>query len=142
MKKVLAPVLVLFIIFTSSCGNAGGRGNASNAASKPGTGEIVFNEYEHDFGKVSEGEKLSYTFSFSNKGTSDIILTSVSTTCGCTVPKYSTKPVAPGETGTVEVVFNTEGRSDRQTKTITVKSNAVTQVVLLKITADVNSNNK
>jgi hypothetical protein len=107
-----------------------------------GTGQIVFREYQHDFGKVAEGEKLSYTFTFDNKGTSDIVISSASTSCGCTIPKYERKPIHPGANGTLEVVFDTSGRNGTQTKTITVKSNASTPVVLLKITAEVITNDK
>ncbi len=49
----------------------------------------------------------------------------------------STKPVSSGESGNLEVIFDTSGRNGMQTKTITVKSNAKTPVVLLKITAEV-----
>ena len=44
--------------------------------------------------------------------------------------------------GNLEVVFDTSGRSGMQTKTITVKSNAQTPVVLLKITAEVVTTDK
>jgi hypothetical protein len=107
-----------------------------------GTSAISFNEYQHDFGKVAEGEKVSYTFTFSNKGEADLIISSAVTSCGCTVPKYDKKPISPGAIGSLEVVFDTSGRSGMQTKTITVKSNASTPVVLLKITAEVITTNK
>ncbi len=38
----------------------------------------------------------------------------------------------PGSTGNLEVVFDTSGRNGMQTKTITVKSNAKTPVVIIK----------
>ena len=102
--------------------------------------EISFREYEHDFGKVAEGEKIAYVFTFENSGTTDLVILSASSTCGCTVPKYDTRPVSPGKGGNLEVVFDTSGRSGQQTKTITVKSNASKPVVLLKITAEVVTN--
>lgn len=37
----------------------------------------------------------------------------------------------------IEVAFNTAGRSGIQTKTVTVRSNAGTPVVILKLTAEV-----
>ena len=104
--------------------------------------EIIFKEYEHDFGKVTEGEKVAYVFTFENKGNSKSVMHSATTSCGCTVPKYDTKPIPPGGSGNLEVVFDTSGRNGMQTKTITVKSNASTPVVLLKITAEVVTNNK
>ncbi len=142
MKKIVFIFFVIITFMLSGCGNNtninahnSGLNNAQN-----GTAQIVFKEYEHDFGKVKEEEKISYVFTFKNKGSSDLVITSATTSCGCTVPKYDTKPIKPGGDGNLEVVFDTSGRSGMQTKVITVKSNASTPVVLLKITADVETN--
>jgi hypothetical protein len=115
-------------------------GNLSSDLSADTKAEITFREYEHDFGKVSEGEKIAYVFTFKNSGNSDLVIKSALTTCGCTVPKYSTKPIPPGEGGNLEVVFDTSGRSGIQTKTITVRSNSSKPAVILKITAEVTVN--
>lgn len=76
-------------------------------------------------------------FSFCNTGEGSLVIESVSASCGCTVPKYDKKPVPPGKNGMIEVAFNTAGRSGIQTKTVTVRSNAGTPVVILKLTAEV-----
>ena len=143
MRKIINISLLFLVVFVAGCGNGSGKNkaNASDTDSK-GTSEIVFKEYQHDFGKVAEGEKVSYIFPFDNKGISDLVISSASTTCGCTVPTFDKKPIAPGAGGTLEVVFDTSGREGKQTKTITVKSNASTPVVLLKITAEVITSNK
>ena len=93
-------------------------------------------------GKLLKVKKLRYVFTFENKGTANLVIASATTSCGCTVPKYDTKPIPPGGSGNLEVVFDTSGRNGMQTKTITVKSNASTPVVLLKITAEVVTNNQ
>jgi len=142
MKKVIILSWVFAMILFSGCTGRNGKSTTAAYASNQGTTEISFREYQHDFGKVSEGEKLSYTFTVDNKGKSDLIISSASTTCGCTVPKYDRKPIAPGKSGNIEVVFDTSGRNGMQTKTITVKSNATTPVVILKITAEVVTDNK
>ena len=131
-------------MFGLGCGDGTAVNSAGSAQKEKSTGtsELIFREYQHDFGKVSEGEKLSYTFIFNNKGTSDLIISSATTTCGCTVPKYDKKPIAPGANGNMEVVFDTSGRSGMQTKIITVKSNASVPVVLIKITAEVVTTDK
>jgi hypothetical protein len=146
MRKITVISLALVAITASNCGSGTGKNSANTSAktNSPGTSEIVFREYQHDFGKVSEGVKISYTFTFDNKGTADLVISSATTTCGCTVPKYDSKPISPGANGNLEVAFDTSGRDGMQTKTITVKSNAKTPVVLLKITAEVvttNNNN-
>lgn len=101
------------------------------------TGEISFREYEHDFGKISEGEKVAHIFEFENKGPGNLVIKSAITSCGCTVTKFDKKPIAPGQTGSLEVVFDSGGRTGMQTKTISVHSNSKTKVVILKITAEV-----
>jgi len=137
---------ILFCLITASVAlNCTGRRsdneNNSSANISGGKGaEISFREYEHDFGKVAEGEKIAYVFTFENSGTTDLVIKSASSTCGCTVPKYDKRPVSPGKEGSLEVVFDTSGRSGQQTKTITVKSNSSKPVVLLKITAEVVTN--
>ena len=140
MRNIIVISYILVVIALSGCG--GGNSKTASRNNTTGTSEISFREYEHDFGKVAEGEKLSYIFIFDNKGKSDLIVSSASTTCGCTVPKYDAKPISPGANGKIEVVFDTSGRSGKQTKTITVKSNASKPVVLLKITAEVITNDK
>ncbi len=144
MRKLFIISLILAAAFATGCGTGTGKKSADSASLTTGTGksEILFKEYEHDFGKVAEGGKISYVFTFENKGTADLILNSAETTCGCTVPKYDKKPIAPGAEGNLEVVFDTSGRSGMQTKTITVRSNAKTPVILLKITADVVTTDK
>ena len=143
MSKIIIVSLVLMAIITSYCGRGTSSKSAdTSTAALTGTSEIVFREYEHDFGKVSEGEKVSYTFTFDNKGTGNLVIASATTTCGCTIPKYDTKPISPGANGSLEVIFDTSGRNGMQTKTITVRSNASKPVVLLKITAEVETTNK
>jgi hypothetical protein len=142
MRKIVLMSWFLIAVFASNCGNVTRQNSAASSLDTTGTSEIIFREYQNDFGKVYEGEKLSCTFIFDNKGTTNLILSSATTTCGCTVPKYEKKPVPPGGSGNLEVVFDTSGRNGMQTKIITVKSNAKTPVVLLKITAEVVSTNK
>jgi hypothetical protein len=91
--------------------------------------------------KLQREKRSVVHFTFDNKGTGNLIISSATTTCGCTVSKYDKKPIPPGASGNLEVVFDTSGRNGMQTKTITVKSNASKPVVLLKITAEVITTN-
>jgi hypothetical protein len=140
MRK-LAFIFLILIAVVTGC-KTGTEKKLPGSIANTGISEIVFREYQHDFGKVAEGEKISHVFTFENKGTSDLVMISATTSCGCTVPKYDTKPIPPGKNGNLEVVFDTSGRSGFQTKTISVKSNSLIPVVLLKITAFVETNNQ
>lgn len=142
MNKKVFVLFALILITSTNCRNSNNKVNDSslNENSTAGTAEIVFSEYEHDFGKVSEGEKVAFVFSFENKGTGSLVVKSATTSCGCTIPRYDTKPIPPGGNGNLEVVFDTSEKNGMQTKTISVNSNASKRVVLLKITAEVVTN--
>jgi hypothetical protein len=144
MRKEAFYIIFTVTVLLAGCGDGKGRGRISGiSVADTGQAVISFTEYEHNFGKVNEGEKVAYIFTFTNTGTSGLVINSAVASCGCTVPKYSGKPVAPGKNGQIEVRFDTEGRNGIQTKTITVRSNAKTPVVILKIVTEViNSNNK
>jgi hypothetical protein len=133
---ILAAVLAAILQYSCNNSAAGSRKQADQAISAD-TAIISFREYEHDFGKVIEGEKVACTFIFENIGKGPLVISSVTSSCGCTVPKYDTKPVLPGNTGNVEVIFDSSGRNGRQTKTITVRSNASKPVVLLRLSGEV-----
>jgi len=93
---------------------------------------MVFKTELHDFGTVPEGPAAEYEFSFTNKGKEPLIIQAVNASCGCTTPSYSKDPVLPGKTGTVKASYNTAGRPNAFTKTITVTSNAGTKVLTIK----------
>lgn len=78
----------------------------------------------YNFGTVTEGEKVAYNFRFTNSGNKPLIVTNTTASCGCTVPEKPEKPVLPGETAFIKVVFNSKGKVGHNEKTITVTSNA------------------
>jgi hypothetical protein len=138
MRKTLSICFFIIAVAFTGCGSNGHKGtNIGSSASDTGKAVIVFNSYEHDFGQVKEGERVACIFTFTNTGTTSLVLNSVVASCGCTVPKFSGKPVAPGKIGSIEVKFDTTDKNGKQTKAIVVKSNATTPVVLLKITTEV-----
>jgi len=135
---------VFFVIILAGCNSARSDKNAGKFRlhADGELAEISFKEYEHDFKKITEGEKVAHIFAFENKGPGSLVIESASTSCGCTVPKYDLSPIPAGKGGSLEVVFDSNGRSGIQTKTISVRSNSKTEVVILKITADVVSPKK
>jgi len=140
MKKYGIESAILFLIFVLNCCNSGsgGKGPDSSVSSAGGgVADIMFEEYEHNFGKVAEGEKVAYVFPFINNGPGNLVIKSAVTSCGCTVTKYDRKPIPPGKGGSLEVVFDTSGRTGIQSKTVSVTSNSRVPVVILKITAEV-----
>ncbi len=94
--------------------------------------DSVFN-----FGKITEGEKVTFNFRFRNSGTKPLVITNTTASCGCTVPEKPEKPILPGEEGFIKVVFNSAGKSGHQDKNITVMSNTNPEFPTLQLTGDV-----
>jgi hypothetical protein len=101
--------------------------NIPNSASGNGNQNqlpvIEFAKLEHDFGKVIQGEIVSYSFKFKNTGKSDLVIANISAACGCTASKYPKIPVKPGEEQIIEVSFNSAGKQGFQSKTLQVAAN-------------------
>lgn len=87
------------------------------------TAKIEFKDTTIDYGKIENGSNGVRVFEFTNIGTAPLVITKVKSSCGCTVPKKPTAPIAPGETGEIEVKYDTK-RTGLIRKTITVTSNA------------------
>ncbi|MBM3420733.1 MAG: DUF1573 domain-containing protein [Bacteroidetes bacterium] len=140
-NPVLAAMVISLAVLSASCrsGNTSTGSDATMNGDPALIPEIEFNTLTHDFGVLTEGEKIACVFTFTNKGEGSLVINSASASCGCTVPQFSKKPLRNGEKGTMEVVFNTAGFGGIQTKTITVQSNARTPVVILAIKADIRS---
>lgn len=92
----------------------------------------------YNFGSIKEGDKVTHSFTFKNTGKNPLIITEAHASCGCTVPEKPEKPIAPGETGVMKVVFNSSGKSGHQEKNITVNSNAKPHFTDLKLIGEVN----
>lgn len=103
--------------------------------------KIYFQETQHDFGKVKEGQILEYEFKFENKGTESLSIKDVKTSCGCTAAVVSASTIKPGQVGSIKVNFNTKGREGRNSKSITVVSNdSLEPNKVISIYADIQKN--
>lgn len=99
--------------------------------------EFTFDEDSHNFGKINEGDVATHDFAFTNTGKAPLVITSARGSCGCTVPEYPKTPIAPGESGKIKVSFDSNGRSGRQDKNVTLTANTVPNQKILKITSEV-----
>ena len=126
MKK---PILILCIALSlTACNN-----ETSTAVVLDSTGKVVsavnapvikFEKEIYDFGVIKEGESVKYEFKFKNTGKTPLIISNAMATCGCTVPEYPNKPIKPGNTGIIKVVFNSQGKVGVQDKVVSIISNA------------------
>lgn len=97
--------------------------------------EIEFDTLRYDFGKFSKDDPVvECAFTFTNVGTAPLIIHTAMASCGCTVPTFTKKPVKPGEKGVINVTYDGTGKFPGHfQKTISVRSNAVSQLVRLTI---------
>ena len=98
---------------------------------------ISFEKDFHDFGKLISGEQVTYSFKFTNTGKSLLVISSVSTSCGCTVSTFPRQPIKPGEGATIDVSFDSNGRHGLQSKSVTVFTNTQPPTTVLRIKASV-----
>lgn len=98
---------------------------------------MSFDDDHHDFGRLSAGENISYSFHFRNTGNADLIISECSASCGCTVADYPKGRIRPGEEGYITVTFKSAGKSGQQFQEVTVVSNAQPARQKLRITAQV-----
>jgi hypothetical protein len=98
--------------------------------------EIKFTETIIDYGIIENGEDGNRIFLFENTGNSPLVFTRIFSSCGCTIPKKPEKPILPGETGEIQVSYDTK-RTGIFQKAITVRSNAKTANVILRIKGEV-----
>ena len=98
--------------------------------------DIKFEETIIDYGEVefeSDGKRI---FKFKNIGNAPLVFQRISSSCGCTIPKKPEKPIEPGETGEIEVEYDTK-RVGLFMKAISVITNSKNPSTVLRIKGEV-----
>ena len=98
---------------------------------------FAFAKETHDFGTINDGDIVQHVFKFTNNGEAPLIISNATATCGCTVPKWPKEPIAVGESGEIQVRFNSRNRAGIQNKTITITANTYPSANKLQIKANV-----
>ncbi len=96
------------------------------------TAKISFKFETIDYGTIAVNSDGIRVFEFTNTGDAPLIITEVSSSCGCTIPKKPEAPILPGKTGEIQVKYNTALVGPIR-KAVTVKSNAETPTKILTI---------
>lgn len=109
-----------------------------SAAELTNAPKIEFNSKTFQFGDITEGQKVEYTFKISNTGKKDLIIRSAKASCGCTAASPGTNLIKPGQNTDLKVTFDSQGKVGMQNKTVTVISNDPSQsIATLSITGTV-----
>jgi hypothetical protein len=117
MKKLVAIAIFLFAGFTLQ---------AQEIA------KIEFKSEVIDYGEIAKGSDGVRVFEFTNTGNIPLVITDVTSSCGCTIPEKPKDPILPGKTGEIKVKYDTN-RVGPIRKTITVYSNADEPAKSIKI---------
>lgn len=77
----------------------------------------------HDFGTVTQGEKVDHLFAIKNRGDEPLTINQIRSSCGCTAATLSAKTISPGKSGDVKVTFDSTNFAGQVTKTVYLDSN-------------------
>ena len=87
--------------------------------------KMVFDQPLVYLGRIKEGEQISDTFHFKNKGNMPLQILSVNASCGCTTPKWSKELVQPDKKGFIKVTFDSKGKEGKLLKSVTLYANTL-----------------
>lgn len=133
MKKCLS--ITALMLFTLSAVFAQ-EANNTKANENPNAPKISFDKTVHDYGTLFVGGDGNCEFEFTNTGKEPLILSSVRSSCGCTVPSWPREPILPGKKEKIKVKYDTN-RMGPINKSITVMSNATNSTEVLRISGNI-----
>ncbi|TBX69982.1 DUF1573 domain-containing protein [Flavobacterium silvisoli] len=116
IRKVSFLAVATLLVFATSCKNEKETTPAAET-------EMTFETQKHDFGTITQGDKVEYDFKFKNTGKADLLITDAKGSCGCTIPEYPKEPVAPGKDGIIKVSFNSAGKIGENSKSVVLSAN-------------------
>jgi molybdopterin-biosynthesis enzyme MoeA-like protein len=155
-------VFCAFFAILSACSNSGSKENdkeVESAIAANGTSEaelkeslkeiekeeeelrksltsMTFDKLNFNFGKLIEDTENKVSYKVTNSGKNPLIIEKVDVSCGCTTAKKPEKPIAPGKSDIIEVIFHPKpGQLGEQKKTVTVTANTDPKIVVLNFEA-------
>lgn len=103
--------------------------------------QITFDKKVHEFGAVLWKNPVTATFTITNSGDKPLVISNVTTSCGCTVANWTKTPIAPGASGVVSSTFDSKALGRFQ-KSIGIYSNASERPIYLAIRGEVTADPK
>jgi hypothetical protein len=136
MKKFL--ILITFLVSSYTFVIAQTNEDVTVSASKTGA-YIQFDNPIFNFDTLIFGQEAKHDFFFKNTGTDTLKISEVRSTCGCTVPKWNSNAIAPGQSDKITVIYDSH-RSGGFSKGITIYSNARNNEVIIMIEGEITDN--
>lgn len=104
--------------------------------------KVTVNPLSYDMGDIKQGDKVTKIYTIKNEGQSTLKISDVRASCGCTAAKPAKTELLPGESTSLEVTFNSTGRSGKQDKTVYIETNdPVSKSLQVTFTANVLTDN-
>ncbi len=97
---------------------------------------VKMNVEKHDFGKIKQGEPVTYFFEIKNIGNKPLVVENSWASCGCTTPDKITEPIMPGGSAKLKVQYNAAAVAPF-TKDVYVKFAGIEQTKTVQITGEV-----
>ena len=113
------------------------KGGVSSVIPDGSFPKFSFQEEEHNFGDIRDGDIVSHTFKFTNTGEAPLIISKATAACGCTVPQWPRQPIPVGGSGEIKVQFDSSNKPGMQNKVVTITANTESKIKKLLIRAQV-----
>lgn len=100
-------------------------------------GEFKFSKMDYNFGTIKSGQIIEHVFNFVNTGHAPLVISNITSSCGCAIPDWTKTSVQPGKTGFVKVIYNSTNKNGAQSPTVTIQANTEPAVTRLRMSGSV-----
>ncbi len=105
--------------------------------------QLSFESTSFNFGTIAEaGGDVSHAFKYKNESEKPIVIITSQTSCGCTTPEYTRRPITPGQSGEVKITYDPMYRPGRFAKEVKIITSASNTPLVLTILGDVTEREK
>ena len=95
---------------------------------------LTFERKVHDFGSISESDgPQTCIFKYRNNSNVTIAIQRVIVSCACTQVEWSEKPIKPGESGEMKVMFSNQIGTGNFDKSISVFVSSSSNQIILRV---------
>ena len=122
-KAILLSFAMLAMTTVGMAQNTTEASEVKTVANEDGA-QIEFESETIDYGTIENSSDGNREFTFTNTGSTPLVITNAKGSCGCTVPSWPKQAIAPGESSVIGVRYATD-RTGSFSKSITLTSNAV-----------------
>lgn len=120
--------LVFALAAAACCGGA--LAQQPKPSATPAGPRISVEPARFDFGSALPNKTLTKEFLIRNFGSAELLIESVSTTCGCTVGRLDTRTLKPGMAVPLRVSLETRSYSGALQRAVLIRSNDPTKGLL------------